>query len=151
MITPKEYSKFCKNFLYKQSLSIAKLQEEIFALEIEINKEKQNTYAYLTVEEVEKYLLSKVFEDTDDIKVRKILVNTFIREIIWYGNEIIITYNFTDGIPNTKITKENVISIEKQVESNSQPVISSLLCSCIFQQSTRLSRRLDILASSSKK
>ena len=110
------------------------MQEEVNRCEIEINKAMQKTYAHLTVQDVEKYLLSKVFEDPDDIKVRKLLVNTFIREIIWYGDRMVITYNFQEDVVPEKLTKSHVEQVEKDVEeaenaSSSFP-ISSHICGC---------------------
>ena len=104
-------------------------------LDIEINRETQKSYAHLTVEEVEKYLLSKVFEDTDDIKTRKLLVNTFIREIIWYGDRLVITYNFQENIFPEKLNKTHMAEVEKQVEEASQSASSFSLGSYLFQQS----------------
>ena len=94
---------------------LAALQEEVNRCEIEINKAMQKTYAHLTVEDVEKYLLSKVFEDPDDIKVRKLLVNTFVREVIWYGDRMVITYNFQERFSTERFSKSYVENIEKQV------------------------------------
>ena len=113
---------------------LAALQEEVNRCEIEINKAMQKTYAHLTVEDVEKYLLSKVFEDPDDIKVRKLLVNTFIREIIWYGDHMVITYNFQEDVVPEKLTKSHVEQVEKEIEeaenaSSSFPV-SSYIYGC---------------------
>ena len=113
---------------------LAALQEEVNRCEIEINKAMQKTYAHLTVENVEKYLLSKVFEDPDDIKVRKLLVNTFIREIIWYGDHMVITYNFQEDVVPEKLTKSHIEEVEKEIEeaenaSSSFPV-SSYICGC---------------------
>ena len=113
---------------------LAALQEEVNRCEIEINKAMQKTYAHLTAEDVEKYLLSKVFEDPDDIKVRKLLVNTFIREIIWYGDHMVITYNFQEDVVPEKLTKSHVEQVEKEIEeaesaSSSFPV-SSYICGC---------------------
>ena len=110
------------------------LQAELNELEIEINKAKQKSYAHLSIEEVEKFLLSKVFEDPDDIKVRKLLVNTFIREIIWYGDHMVITYNFQEDVVPEKLTKSHVEQVEKEIEeaeiaSSSFP-ISSYICGC---------------------
>ena len=113
---------------------LAALQEEVNRCEIEINKAMQKTYTHLTVEDVEKYLLSKVFEDPDDIKVRKLLVNTFIREVIWYGDRMVITYNFQEDVVPEKLTKSHVEQVEKEIEeaenaSSSFP-ISSHICGC---------------------
>ena len=77
------------------------------------------------------FLQSKVFADTDDIKVRKLIVNTFIREIIYYLDKIIITYNFMDIIDTVKIKPENSEEIEKQSQSAS----SLNLGSCLLPQS----------------
>ena len=43
------------------------------------------------------FLSKFVFDNTDDIKVRKLIVNAFIREVILYDDEVVITYNFTDS------------------------------------------------------
>ena len=64
---------------------------------------------FLTADDIEMYLSKFVFETTDDIKVRKLIVNTFVREVILYDDEIVITYNFTDSPERLKLTKEEVI------------------------------------------
>ena len=84
-------------------------------------------YGFVTVENIIDFLQSKVFADTDDIKVRKLIVNTFIREIIYYPDKIIITYNFTDIIDTVKITPENSKEIEKQSQSASSLNLGSCL------------------------
>ena len=91
----------------------------------------QKTYAHLTAQDVEKYLLSKVFEDPDDIKVRKLLVNTFIREIIWYGDRMVITYNFQEDVMPEKLTKSHVEQVEKEIEEAENASSSFPLGSCI--------------------
>ena len=47
-----------------------------------------------------------LFDDLSDIKIRKIIVNTFVREVILYPDKIIITYNFLDTPTPHKITPE---------------------------------------------
>ena len=111
------------------------LQSELNELEIEINKAKQKSYAHLSVEEVEKFLLSKVFEDPDDIKVRKLLVNTFIREILWYGDHMVITYNFQEYVVNERFSKTHVEELEKQVGECSRSASSFSLSSYKVTQS----------------
>lgn len=111
------------------------LQAELNELEIEINKATQKSYAHLSVEEVEKFLLSKVFEDPDDIKVRKLLVNTFVREVIWYGDHMIITYNFQERFSTERFSKSYVEDIEKQVEEQSRSASSFPLSSYTVTQS----------------
>ncbi len=123
---------------------LASLQAEINDLDIEINKEKQRTYASLTVDEVEKYLLSKVFSDSADIRTRKFIVKTFIQKIIWYGDKIHIIYNFHDNADNIKITVSNVEELEKQIEKGSQPAFSLCECSYILQSSTPKTLRFEV-------
>ena len=105
------------------------LQAELNELEIEINKAKQKSYAHLSVEEVEKFLLSKVLENPDDIKVRKLLVNTFVREVIWYGDHMVITYNFQERFSTERFSKSYVEDIEKQVGECSRSASSFPLSS----------------------
>ena len=76
---------------------LTELESQIAQYDIEINKEKARSYTFLTADDIEMYLSKFVFENTDDIKVRKLIVNTFIREVILYDDEIVITYNFTDS------------------------------------------------------
>ena len=114
---------------------LAALQDELNRLEIEINKEAQKSYAHLTVQEVEKYLLTKVFENPDDIKTRKLLVNTFIREIIWYGDRLVITYHFQENVIPERLTKSHIEEVEKQIEEATQSAFSFSLCSSKFRHS----------------
>ena len=108
---------------------LKQLEQELLQIDFDIDREKQRTYTFLTVENIVEFLQSKVFTDTDNIKVR--IVNTFIREIIYYPDKLIITYNFTDNLNTVKITPENIIEIEKQSESAS----SLNLGSCLLPQS----------------
>ena len=116
------------------------LQDELNRLEIEINKEAQKSYVHLTVQEVEKYLLTKVFENPDDIKTRKLLVNTFIREIIWYGDRLVITYNFQENVISERLTKSHIEEVEKQIEEATQSAFSFSLCSSKFRHSAPIKR-----------
>ncbi len=76
--------------------------------------EKQKNYTYLTYEDIENYLRSRVLGNPDDIDVRKLLVNTFIREILYYPDKIIITYNSNEHSDTVKFTDEHFDEIEKQ-------------------------------------
>lgn len=71
------------------------------------------------------YLSKFVFDNTDDIKVRKLIVNAFVREVILYDDEIVIAYNFTDSPEHLKLTKEHVIKTEKEIETADKTAISS--------------------------
>lgn len=76
---------------------LIELENLISQYDVEILKEKARSYTYLTADDIEMYLSKFVFENTDDIKVRKLIVNAFVREVILYDDEIVITYNFTDS------------------------------------------------------
>ncbi|MBQ8414180.1 MAG: hypothetical protein IJX58_02915, partial [Clostridia bacterium] len=85
--------------------------------EFDIECEKQRTYTYLTIENIEAYLQSKLFDNPEDIKVRKIIVNTFVREVILYDDKVIITYNFTDTVEPHDITPHTITETEGQINS----------------------------------
>ena len=104
---------------------------EMFS-EFEIAKEKARSYTYLTVEQIEMYLSKFVFENTDDIKVRKLIVNAFIREVILYDDEIVITYTFTDNPEHLKKTKETTLKTENPIERAENSVSSYIVSSSIF-------------------
>ena len=96
---------------------LRELEAEINQYDFDIEREKQRTYTYLTVENIEAYLQSKVFDNPEDIKVRKIIVNTFVREVILYEDKVIITYYFTDTIEPHDITPETITETERQITS----------------------------------
>ena len=75
---------------------LQELEAEICRLGLEISKEKNKTYDYLSPDKIEKYLRSMLAGDSKNMRVRKLLVNTFIREILLYDDKVIITYNFTE-------------------------------------------------------
>ena len=105
---------------------LTELEAQISQYDIEINKEKARSYTYLTADDIEMYLSKFVFETTDDIKVRKLIVNSFIREVILYDDEIVITYNFTDNPEHLKLTKEHVAKTENEIETADKTAFSSL-------------------------
>ena len=104
---------------------LTELENLISQYDVEILKEKARSYTYLTADDIEMYLSKFVFDNTDDIKVRKLIVNAFIREVILYDDEIVITYNFTDNPEHLKLTKEHVIKTEKEIETADKTAVSS--------------------------
>ena len=66
------------------------------------------------------------------MKVRKLIVNTFIREVILYPDRVVITYNFTDNPEHIKFTKEHVVKTEKEIETADKTAFSSLKGSYIY-------------------
>ncbi len=77
-------------------IRMKELENEIAELDIAIEQEKLHTYSFLTVPMIEKYLRMAVYGDIKDIVIRKNIVNTYIREVIYYPDKIIVTLNFTD-------------------------------------------------------
>ena len=77
-------------------------------------------------------LLKFVFENTDDIKVRKLIVNAFVREVILYEDEIVITYTFTDNPEHLKRTKDTTLKTENQIEQAEKSASSYIVSSSIF-------------------
>lgn len=112
---------------------LVELQTEMHQLEFEINKERVRNYSNLNVDIVEKFLLTKIFTDTEDIKMRKLLVNTFVREILWYGDRMVITFNFQDGTTPPKHTVANIQCTESDIESAIENKDTMKLGSSLFQ------------------
>ena len=104
---------------------LTELENLISQYDVEILKEKARSYTYLTADDIEMFLSKFVFDNTDDIKVRKLIVNAFVREVILYDDEIVITYNFTDSPEHLKLTKEHVIKTENEIETADKTAISS--------------------------
>ena len=57
-----------------------------------------------------------MLSNPDDIEVRRLLVNTFIREILYYPDKIIITYNSNEHSDTVKLNEEHSEEIEKQAD-----------------------------------
>ena len=106
-------------------IALTELENLISQYDVEIIKEKARSYTFLTADDIEMYLSKFVFENADDIKVRKLIVNAFIREVILYNDEIVITYNFTDSPEHLKLTKEHVVKTEKEIETADKTAVSS--------------------------
>ena len=104
---------------------LTELENLISQYDVEILKEKARSYTYLTADDIEMFLSKFVFDNTDDIKVRKLIVNAFVREVILYDDKIVITYNFTDSPEHLKLTKEHVTKTEKEIETADKTAVSS--------------------------
>ncbi len=117
---------------------LKELETTINRLDFEIDMEKQKNYAYLTYEDIENYLRSRVLGNPYDIDVRKLLVNTFIREILYYPDKIIITYNSNEHSDTVKLTEEHSEEIEKQADKacSSYNRSSVMRCSAAPQQNS---------------
>lgn len=90
---------------------------QINQYDFEIDKEKQKTHQYLSREQIKNYISSKFNANSTDLQFRKMIVNTFIREIIFFEDKLIITYNFAPPTETVAIDAKATIEIEKQSES----------------------------------
>lgn len=123
---------------------LQELEEETERLNFAIEKEKQRTYENLTTEEIMKFLRSKICANTQDIRVRKMLINTFVRQVILYEDKIIITYNFTDNPDKTDFSVEKIKEIERQSEDNPRTAgFLSLKSSYFFRYAVPKSRLIE--------
>lgn len=101
-------------------IRLKELETEISIVDFNIKQEKKRVYTLLDVKQIENYLRSIICGDINDISIKKSIVNTFIREIILYNREIIITYNFTDEnhiLPENTDFPDDFDEIKKQSET----------------------------------
>ena len=96
---------------------LTELENQLREIDIEISRETERNNTLLTREVIEKFFVKNSFNNTEDIKVRKLLVNTFVKEIIIYPKKIIITFNHGKTIGNTEINKDAIKQIERQSKS----------------------------------
>ncbi len=71
----------------------------------------------MTINNIEEYLESKLFDNPQNLEIRKAIVNTFIREIILYEDRIVITYNFADSPEPHEIKPNAIKETEKQIDA----------------------------------
>ena len=96
---------------------LRELEEAYARVEIDLSIEQSRSYTFLTKDKIVDYLNKMIIENTDDIKARKLIVNAFIREVIYYEDKVIITYNFADNVNTDKPTKGYIEEIERQSKS----------------------------------
>ena len=110
---------------------LQQLENELADLDIEITKEKYRDNSLLTKEEIEQFLRKQVFEDTQNIKIRKLLVNTFVRAVYLYNDKAVILFNYTNSLDKPKFTVEENTETEKQINS----ALSNTSGSCLYLHS----------------
>ena len=110
---------------------LSELETELEQIKIEITKEKHKNNLLLTKEDIDQFLRKQAFEDTSDIKIRKLLVNTFVRTIYLYNDAVVVLFNYTNNPTPPKFTLEENIETEKQINS----ALSNPQSSCILPQS----------------
>lgn len=119
---------------------LQELENELTQIDIDIQKEKHKDYSLLTLDMIESFLRKQVFEGASDIKIRKLLINTFLRQIILYEDKVIILFNFIPPIDNPKLTLEENLKTEKQITS----AFSNPSSSCLLPQSAP-KKRTDLI------
>lgn len=117
---------------------LTELEKELANLDFEISQEKTRNYAFLTIEQIEMYLSKFVFENTDNIKVRKLIINAFVRDVLLYDDKIVITYMFTDHPDHHKHTKETTLRTENHIKQAEKSPFSYTISSSIFSLSPPL-------------
>ena len=83
-------------------------------LDFDIEQEKQRSYTFLDTDKIESYLNSVICGDIQEMPVRKLIVKTFVREVILDNDSVTITYNFTETLTKYKITQETLQQIKRQ-------------------------------------
>lgn len=109
---------------------LQQLETELAEKDIEINKEKLKDYSLLSKEEIETFLRKQVFEDMKDIKIRKLIINTFVRQIYLYDDKITILFNFATPPDKPKLTIEENIQTAEQISSALKNTQSSCIQPC---------------------
>ena len=94
-------------------LRLKELEAQISQYDFDIEQAKQRTYSYLTPGLIKDYFKKAVCGDIENPDVRRLIVRTFIREIILYNNKIVITYNFTDQHLRNSRLPDDIEEVEK--------------------------------------
>lgn len=98
-------------------IRLKELEAQISQLDFDIEQERQRSYTFLTVDMIEKFLNAVICGDIQEISVRKLIVKSFIREIILDNDKLIITYYFTEQYSKHEITSDETAQIQKQSTS----------------------------------
>ena len=117
---------------------LQQLETELAEKDIEINKEKLKDYSLLSKEEIETFLRKQVFEDMKYIKIRKLIINTFVRQIYLYDDKITILFNFATPPDKSKLTIEENIQTAEQISSALKNTQSSCIQPCIAPHKSRV-------------
>ena len=106
-------------------IRLKELESQIALLDLDIEKEKQRAYTFLTADMIEEYLHNMLYGDFQDVRIRKLLVNTFIENVVLSQESIIITYRFSDTYTKYKIGESNVFETKRQsVKKTASPIYS---------------------------
>lgn len=98
---------------------LAELEREISQLDHDIEKEKLKNYSNISKEQIIAFLSQSIHGDKQNIDTRKALVKTFVKQVIYYPDKIVIVYNFIDKQSRALLTKDQLKAIEGDVLSPS--------------------------------
>ena len=126
-------------------IRLKELEAQIQGLDFDIEQEKQRNYTFLTVDKIETYLNSVICGDITTVPIRKLIVKTFLKEIVLDNDSVVITYNFTDSYTKRKVDKDEIESIKRQ--SLKKTVYNKIVCSNISlnTQPNKKNRLLPVL------
>ncbi|MBQ4443277.1 MAG: recombinase family protein [Clostridia bacterium] len=95
-------------------IRLKELEAKIAGLDFDIEQERQRSYTFLTADKIESYLNAVICGDIQEMSVRKLIVKTFVREVILDNDSVTITYNFCDDYTKYKISPESIIQVKRQ-------------------------------------
>ena len=108
---------------------LQELDQEIAGIEVEISREKARTHLDLTVEQIENYLTQYILVDECDVAYRKLIVNTFVRQVFLYPDKVVIVYNHSHNPDHPKNDKTTAEKVEKEIENAKKIDTSPSECS----------------------
>ena len=96
---------------------LTEIEASLRELDIDIEKEKNKITKHISQEEIETFLKNNIFKNCENIKIRKLIVNTLVRQILLYPDKVIITYNYSDKVENAEFDKESLNKLEAEINS----------------------------------
>lgn len=120
--------KMCENDIVRTSIfeEMGKMEEELKRVKSEIAIEESQTIL-LTVPQVKFFLVQMKKGNINDIKYRKLLINTLINKIYLYDDSITIIFNTQDKPYEKKIPRIN--DIESSLLGNQAPPLDKIVTS----------------------
>lgn len=125
---------------------LKELETQISQYDFDIDQEKRRTYVTLTIDKIKAYLKMMIKSEVKDARSRKLLINSFIREIVLCKDKVIITYRFDDDLKPHSITKKNTLAIISEADEKKSAFITNFSSSIsIPAQPNKKNRLLPVL------
>lgn len=106
-------------------MRLKELETQISQYDFDIDQEKRRTYVTLTIDKIKAYLKMMIKSEVKDARSRKLLINSFIREIVLRKDKVIITYRFDDDLKPHSITKKNTREIISEADEKKSAFITN--------------------------